>query len=641
MKLNSIAALEDICFNDYRNLVNLLSGTEVEFQQDKILAFLNHSFFWKLFNIQEATPDGHCFIHSLVHTLCDFSIDILACDILHAIELECCEHSERYLPFFGDSSKSSFLKSMYEYIFLKRYDTSFGDVVPIVCSYALKININVIIDNDGFNSFHCIHDNDNDRCVFVLKRGDHYDALVPSISNDAAQVQSSDIPECVNSNSIAGQCYHSSNSQNNSALASTASEGINNYRPKQSDVIINGSSGTDVNHSCLVDNNADVPDENETGITNKSTCQLDKEFLNNLNKFAICFYNIHGLSVEKLSDDMLGSFFKRFMLIFLCETWTSSSDSNMLDILSGYSFYNICRKVKHPKSWRASGGLGIYIHKSIEHGLETISVKDDIIIIFKIKKEIFGLPFDIYVSNCYIVPENSTHLTDDVFAILQEELSKIPPGAGDLTFMDGNAHTNNALDFSLDIEGSDAGLNEFLPFDNCSNKRKIMDLYNNNKLQRLSLDSRPLNSHGHELLNLCKSSDRLILNSRIPGNDFKQGLLTHYNPDGSGGLLDYILCSPNMFNLVNNLCVHDKFPESDHCPISLEFPINSVKQCVASTSGVSSTVWKPSEYFEFSHTDMPKIEASLCQGMHENEYKEFKSAVLLNKESDEVANLFK
>ena len=114
----------------------------------------------------------------------------------------------------------------------------------------------------------------------------------------------------------------------------------------------------------------------------------------------------------------------------------------------------------------------------MEHGVKFISRVDDIIATMVIKKEVFGLPFDIYVSNCYIVPQNSSHLTDDVFAILQREVAKMPSGDGSLMFLDANAHTTMSLDFNVDVSGLDSGLDYYLADDmhvNNESSRETVD----------------------------------------------------------------------------------------------------------------------------------------------------------------------
>ena len=249
---------------------------------------------------------------------------------------------------------------------------------------------------------------------------------------------------------------------------------------------------------------------------------------------------------------------------------------------------------------------------------------------------------DIYVSNCYIVPSNSTHLIADPFSCVQQELAKIPCTEGSLTFLDSNAHTNTSQDYSIDYDGSLGDLDNLLPPDDNSDNDIILDLYHKGALKRTSSDSRPLNSHGRDFLDMCKSSSRLILNSRIAGNDFGKGKCTHFNPDGTSGVLDYVICSPNLFEFISRFDVHGKVPESDHCPISLEFPIN-MQPSHSSNGGNSSdktVTWEKSEQFVWSKEELPNLQQDLENKTQSIEYKNFINAISCNEDPDKVANLF-
>ena len=268
------------------------------------------------------------------------------------------------------------------------------------------------------------------------------------------------------------------------------------------------------------------------------------------------------------------------------------------DVLDNYLFYNFSRAHRHPRAIRDSGGLGIYVHKSVGHGVDFTSTVDDIITTMRLKKDVFGLPMDIYVSNCYIVPSNSTHLIADPFSCVQQEIAKIPGDQGCLTFLDSNAHTNISEDYSIECEGSGGDLDNLLPPSENS-ENFILELYHKGVLKRTSSDSRPLNSHGRDFLDMCKSSNMLILNSRIAGNDYGKGKSTHFNPDGTSGVLDYAICSPNLFEFISRFDIHAKVPESDHCPISIEFPINmqSTQSSISTSVADKSVEWGKTEHF--------------------------------------------
>ena len=68
------------------------------------------------------------------------------------------------------------------------------------------------------------------------------------------------------------------------------------------------------------------------------------------------FWNIHGLSQDKLSDDILGSMLKQYDLILISETWASDQSDF---ILEGFEYHNYPRHYSHQNCKRNSGGLGV------------------------------------------------------------------------------------------------------------------------------------------------------------------------------------------------------------------------------------------------------------------------------------------
>ena len=108
--------------------------------------------------------------------------------------------------------------------------------------------------------------------------------------------------------------------------------------------------------------------------------------------------------------------------------------------------------------------------------------------------------------------------------------------------------------------------------------------------ERVSCDMRPLDDHGRNLINLCKSCDMFIGNSRLPGNDFRKGSITWISRGNSShvGVLDYALLSFNMFNDVKTFNVGNFLPNSDHAPIELVIKCNVE---LNSSSSTNATTW--------------------------------------------------
>ena len=568
----------------------------------RLLDVINDPLFWNVFTVFRSPPDGHCFIHSVISSLKSQGQSINVDDLLQLIDFECFDNTHRYLPFMGENSSLLLFQAMHNYTIYRHYDSDFVDLIPQICANALGMYINIVVKHDHRYIFYRLtpisHTGNFE--VYVLKNGDHYDSLITEsrVCLDGA-ARSPGVSDC-------------------------STQSVCSQLPKDPGIPGNQASGTD---EC---------NTNEFSLDSQSVSDLVS-----LTQFGICFYNIHGLTLEKLSDDMLGLFFKKFSLILLCETWLAEAQTDDFDVLDGYSFYNLHRKYRHPNAIRDSGGLGIYVKKEFEHGIEFTSKLDDIITTMKLRKEVFSLPVDIYISNCYIVPINSSHMVDDPFILVQQELAKIPSEGGSITFLDSNAHTNVTNDFSIDSDGSNGSLEELLPSDSSYDDGLILDLYRAGRLDRISTDCRPLNPHGHDFVDMCRASRKLILNSRLPGNDLKQGKATHYNPDGTSGVLDYAISSPNLFEFITRFDVHDKFPESDHCPISVEFPIDMSHTPPSNTLKSNSHVdWGFCNKFIWEKSDLPRLEKVFEEKASCVDYISFKDSISCNEDPDKVARLF-
>ena len=111
--------------------------------------------------------------------------------------------------------------------------------------------------------------------------------------------------------------------------------------------------------------------------------------------------NVCGLSNSKLDGDIFGSYFKKYDIILLQETWSAEGDDYLLD---GYVFHNFPWKNRHKLSLRNSGGLAIFVNYRIAKGVTIIKHHEDCLVWLKLEKKFFGFTNDLYVANVYIVP---------------------------------------------------------------------------------------------------------------------------------------------------------------------------------------------------------------------------------------------
>lgn len=75
----------------------------------------------------------------------------------------------------------------------------------------------------------------------------------------------------------------------------------------------------------------------------------------------IAYWNVHGLSDQKLSDDIFSNVCEKYDIICLAETMFKDSTRN----LPGFSPPFVLNSKKTKKRGRSSGGLLIYIKPSI------------------------------------------------------------------------------------------------------------------------------------------------------------------------------------------------------------------------------------------------------------------------------------
>ena len=197
----------------------------------------------------------------------------------------------------------------------------------------------------------------------------------------------------------------------------------------------------------------------------------------------------------------------------------------------------------------------------------------DITAWIKLDKDFFGLTTDTYVGNVYCVPAGSTHLIDDPFDILLQDISQLPESCQILICGDYNARTGACVDYiAHDTNGSNGDLDQLLPSNSVDYNASVRDnmiakLHLLKMLNRFSQDKSLVNIHGRRLIDLCISCSLLILNGRL-GSDNGVGAYTRIDTTGKS-VADYMIGSPELFAISSDFTVHDKFPESDHVPLSI------------------------------------------------------------------------
>ena len=144
----------------------------------------------------------------------------------------------------------------------------------------------------------------------------------------------------------------------------------------------------------------------------------------------IVSWNIHGLFSRQSgfrSCKLQSPFFKDAIgnakIFGLLETHHLASEIDQIQ-LEGYKCYNVCRKKK--QLGRNSGGIAVYVHTSIQNGVQKIPTTGSENLLIKLKQSFFGLSKDVAVCFSYCVPEYSSFQIReqlDIFGDLEMKLS--------------------------------------------------------------------------------------------------------------------------------------------------------------------------------------------------------------------------
>ena len=163
-------------------------------------------------------------------------------------------------------------------------------------------------------------------------------------------------------------------------------------------------------------------------------------------------------------------------------------------------------------------------------------------------------------------------MREDAFALLYEDVAHIPSYANVLLCGDYNAHTNTLPDYDIENRvGSDGNLVNLLPEDVFKSRDDLYKLYTTGRLSRYSKDTRPANTQGMSLIEFCRDTGLLIMNGRI-GSDKGVGDFTRMGIAESS-VVDYIIASPAMLDMLRDFQICEKLPESDHLPIMVSIEI--------------------------------------------------------------------
>jgi len=216
--------------------------------------------------------------------------------------------------------------------------------------------------------------------------------------------------------------------------------------------------------------------------------------------------NVQGLSLEKFNNHLVPRLLpNKYDFICFCETWLKSNDIKDYE-LPDYYCVNRPRMHMHKRAKRGSGGVLLYIHKSVKGHVELQENGDSEDRLW-IKIHHPYSHVNVFCCFCYTPPANSIITCNEVsqWSTLESEIIQFSSKGQIIICGDLNARTGNQNDFiSVDSE---------IPID-----LPCGYVPDSNTSPRVSQDIQ-VNTQGKYLLDLCISCRLRIVNGRHKGRN--------------------------------------------------------------------------------------------------------------------------
>ena len=559
--------------------------------------------FWNNYCANLTNGDGHCLIYSVIYSMKhQLDIDLNYLDVCNRIRTETFDYIDSYKDLIHIESNIEILRLLCAYIDAKNFDTRFGDIVPLIISNLLGVSIIIVALNGESYDHYIIYPRCN-MCgfVYVHKKGDHYEGI-----KTKNRIGSPVVIREPNS-------WYSNSKYHEITQAKSCSKRNDCSQESLAGIV-----------TCTMST------QNKPKNSNAGTHCSSK-------KPRITVWNIYGLTEDKLEVNQ--SFLRKSTVIATLETWSRGNLDQ--DIFPGYKYFDFFRPHQHQLSVRGAGGIGIFIKDEFLDHITIYKSYKDIIVWIKFCKNYFGLSNDLLLGVVYCYPENSACIIEDMYAVLFEQISIIPPHFDKLMCGDYNARIGDCPDWGPDIFhfGSEGGMANFpqLQNDDINDEETwlfIKYLENEGILNRVSQDtiSRP-SSYGRSFLALLKAFGLFIINGRI-GRDKGIGSVSFISNYRGTSLVDYLIGTPKTFMLVEDFGFESKLPESDHKPMtfSLNCTFFSESNTLTHTSKWSNQMayqWKPDK--------LKHIGVLLSDEKSKPYYDDYINSIACNSDSNTVA----
>ena len=180
--------------------------------------------------------------------------------------------------------------------------------------------------------------------------------------------------------------------------------------------------------------------------------------------------------------------------------------------------------------------------------------------------------------------------------------------------------------------GSNGDLDRLLPYDVTYPHQLRGHILSTDISIRSSKDKATMNKHGSRFFNLCKATEMMIFNGRI-GEDKGYGDFTRDDTTGRS-VVDYVLGTPKLLDIVTTSYIMDKVHESDHRAIffSLKCRSRAVSKQTENTSH-----WGAYHRYYWTHEDLNNLSKVMFDPISESFCTSFKNSIIDQSDPDTEA----
>lgn len=288
----------------------------------------------------------------------------------------------------------------------------------------------------------------------------------------------------------------------------------------------------------------------------------------------------------------------------------------------GYNFINVPRKQKFI---RKSGGLGAFMKEKLMTSVEITESRTDYLFWINICNPNSTSTDPIVIGVVYVPPAQSNFYSHENFDIFCNDVNDMCIQYDNVLLCgDFNAQTGNLPDYM----SQDDFLSQYFDLDGdmtnyIDQKERIKQ--KGIQLTRNNLDCKK-NNHGHQLINLCKNNNMIILNGRSGSNT--SGNMTFRNTS----VLDYIISTIDCFELIRNFQVKelDSLFSDGHCLLECELLVKNQLKATPQTTGKSGNKinWNESTKSTFNSNLPEDTIAALMYELNSTEMTNFNQATI-------------